>query len=135
GTSTRAKLFFDEEVLVLKRRAANPNAIVVGSGAAFLVMRWDGNCYTLTESEVTPKKPPKLKNRPIPWRYYSERTKAALLKNAKIQAALQRRDKECKGATSGEVSAACEQATTALSATVVAEVRGGASIPTPEHRP
>jgi hypothetical protein len=135
GSSARARLLFDEEVLVLKRRTAPTNTIVVGSGASFLVMRWDGNCYTLDEGELTPRHPPTTKNGPVPWRYYSDRTKEALLKSAKVASALERRGKECKGATSGDVSRGCEQADAALSAAVVAEVRGGLPIPNPDRRP
>jgi hypothetical protein len=135
GTSTRARLHLDEEVLVLKRRAAAPNGIVVGAGASFLVMRWDGNCYTLEEGELTTKRPPAVKYGPIPWRFYSERTKDALLKSPKVLSAFQKRGKECQGASTGEVSRACEVADTALSGAVVGEVRGGLELPTPDHRP
>lgn len=136
GPSARAKLAFDEEVLVLRKRAAQTKGIVVGSGGAgYLVMRWDGNCYTLDEGEVTARKPPAPKHGPIPWRYYSERTRDALLKSAKVTSAFQRRDKECKGAMHGDVSRACEQADTALSAAVVAEIRSGTAIPEPDRRP
>lgn len=135
GASARARLSFDEEVLVLKRRAAPTNGIVVGAGAGYLVMRWDGNCYTLDEGELTTKKPPAPKHGSIPWRFYSDKTKAALLDNGKIRAAFQRRGKECKGATSGEVTRSCEAADAALSAAVVTEIRGGTSIPTPDRRP
>jgi hypothetical protein len=135
GASTRARLAFDEEVLVLRRRAAAPSGIVVGNGAAFLVMRWDGNCYTLEESELTARKPPAVKHGPIPWRFYGERTKDELSKSPKVLAAVQKRGRECKGASRGDVSLTCEQADVALSAAVVAEIRGGKSIPTPDRRP
>ena len=136
GASARARLRFDEEMLVLRRRTPPANGIVVGSGGAgYLVMRWDGNCYTLEDPELTTKKPAAPKHAPIPWRLYSEGTKNALLKSPKVLAAYQRRGKECKGALSGEVTRACEQADTALSAVVVGEVRGGLKIPTPDHLP
>jgi hypothetical protein len=136
GASARARLRFDEEMLVLRRRTPPANGIVVGSGGAgYLVMRWDGNCYTLEDPELTTKKPPAPRHASIPWRLFSERTKDALLKSPKVLAAYQRRGKECKGALSGEVTRACEQADTALSAVIVAEVRGGLVIPTPEHLP
>ena len=45
------------------------------------------------------------------------------------------RRKECKGAVSGEVTKACETADNGLSSAVVAEIRGGLAIPTPEHLP
>ena len=45
GASARARLRFDEEMLVLRRRSPPANGMVVGSGGAgYLVMRWDGNC-------------------------------------------------------------------------------------------
>jgi hypothetical protein len=136
GASARARLRFDEEMLVLRRRSPPAGGIVVGSGGAgYLVMRWDGNCYTLEDAELTTKKPAAPRHAPIPWRLYSERTKTALLEKPKILAAYQKRGKECKGALSGEVTKACELADTALSAAVVAEIRGGATIPTPDHLP
>src|SRR4051812_43248836 len=136
GASARAKLRFDEELLVLRRRAPPTNGIVVGSGGAgYLAMRWDGNCYTLEDSELSARKPAAPKVAPIPWRLYSERTKNALLASPKILAAYQKRGKECKGATSGEVTRACETADTALSTTIVAEIRNGLAIPPPEHLP
>lgn len=137
GASARARLRFDEEMLVLRRRTPPAGGIVVGSGGAgYLVMRWDGNCYTLEDTELTTKKPSGVaKHAPIPWRLYSEKTKAALLEKPRVLAAYQKRGKECKGVVSGEVSKACEQADTALSAAVVAEIRGGASVPLPEHLP
>lgn len=135
GASARARLVLDEEVLVLRRRAAPANGIVVGAGGGYLVMRWDGNCYTVDEGEVTAKKPPAPKHASIPWRFYGDKTKDALLQSPKVLAAYQRRGKECKGATSGEVSRACEQADAALSAAVVAEIRGGRSVPAPDKLP
>lgn len=136
GASARAKLFFDEEVLALRRRAAPKGGMVVGSGGGgYLVMRWDGNCYTVDDNEVTSKRPPAPKHSPIPWRFLGDKTKDALLADAKVTAAYQRRGKECKGATSGDVTKACEQADSALSAAVVAAVRGGLAVPTPDRLP
>lgn len=136
GASARARLLFDEEVLVLRRRAPPAGGVVVGSGGpGWLVMRWDGNCYTLEDTELSAKRPPSPRHPPMPFRFYGEKTKDALLKSPKILAAYQKRGKECKGAVSGAVSKACELADAALSAAIVAEVRGGATIPTPEKLP
>jgi hypothetical protein len=136
GASARAKLTFDEEVLALRRREAPKNGVVVGNGGGgWLVMRWDGNCYTVEEGEVTTKKPSSPKHAPIPFRFYGERTKDALLASEKVLAAYKRRGKECKGAVSGEVSKACEQADVALSSAIVSEVRAGKSVPAPEKVP
>lgn len=136
GLSARAKLIFDEEVLVLKRREAPKNGIIVGgAGAGYLVIRWDGNCYTLSDGELTTRKPPAPKHSQIPWRYLGERVRDALTQNPKVLAAYQRRGKECKGATSGDVSKACEQADAALSDAVVSEIKNGLAVPTPEKIP
>ncbi len=132
GISTRARLQFDEEMLVLRRRSAPVNGIVAGAGAGYLVMRWDGTCFTLDDGEVTTTRPPAAKHPPIPWRRLTDRTKDALLKSAKIQAALKRRGQHCKGASTGEVSRACEDADTALSVAVVTETRTGLTLPTPD---
>jgi hypothetical protein len=136
GANARARLRFDEEMLVLRRRTPPANSIVVGSGGGgYLVMRWDGNCYTLEDQELTTKKPPTPKYAPIPWRLFAEPTKNALLESPKVLAAYQKRGKECKGASSGDVSRACETADAALSSAIVAEIRGGLAIPTPDRVP
>ncbi len=135
GASTRDKLRFDEEMLALKRRSAPKNSVVVGQSGGYLVMRWDGSCYTLEDGEVTTKKPPSPKHPAIPWRHLGERTKDALLANPKILAAFQKRGKECQGATSGNVSLACEKADVALSATIVSEIKAGLAVPKPERMP
>lgn len=136
GGSARARLRFEEEMLVLKRRSPPANGIVMGSGGAgYLVMRWDGNCYTLEDGELTTKRPAGPKTPPIPWRLLAESTKDALLKSPKILAAYQRRGKECKGAISGQVTLACEKADTAVSEAIVAEIRGGLVLPAPARLP
>lgn len=133
--SVRARLLFDEEMLVLKRKTAPANGILVGAGTGYLVLRWDGNCYTLEDGELTAKKPPQPKHGPIPWRQLADATRDALLKRANVLAAYRRRGKECKGAMSGVVTVACERADTALSAAVVAEIRAGMVLPTPDRVP
>jgi hypothetical protein len=136
GASARTRLAFDEEVLALRRRGPAAGGIVVGSGGAgWLVLRWDGNCYSLEEGELTEKRPPQPKGAPLPFRLYEAATRDALLKNAKILAAYKKRGKECKGAISGDVSRACEQADTALSVQIVTEVRGGLTVPVPAKLP
>lgn len=135
GKSARAKLKFQEEVLVLKRRTAPKNGIVVGAGGGFLVMRWDGNCYTLDDGEVSTTRPASPKNAPIAWHLLEPATKDALLASPRVLAAFQKRGKECKGVTSGEVSKACEVADGALTAAVIDEVRKGIALPTPSKLP
>lgn len=135
GASARAKLKFDEEVLVLKKRSGNTSGIQVSGTGGYLVMRWDGNCYTLADDEITTHHPPSAKWAPVTWRYLAPATKDALLGNASVKTAYDKRGHECKGATSGDVTLACQKADEALAAAVVAAVRGGVAIPTPERIP
>jgi hypothetical protein len=130
GAAARSKLAFDEEVIVLKRRTPpKGSAIVIGSGGGYQVMRWDGNCYSLDEGEVTTRRPPKAKHPILMWKYLTEGTRNTLLGDASVKAAYDKRGKECKGAMSGDVSVACEQADTALSNGVVDAVKNGLAVP------
>ncbi len=136
GASARAKLKFDEEVLLLKKRSSSASGGIQVSGTGgYQVMRWDGNCYTLAEDEVTMRKPPTAKWAPIVWRFLAPATKDALLENPQVKAAYDKRGRECKGAVSGEVTTACERADEALSAAVVVAVRMGTVVPTPPRIP
>ena len=135
GASARAKLKFDEEVLLLEKRSGNSGGIQVSGSGGYQVMRWDGNCYTLSDDEVTMRRPPAPKHAPITWRYLEEATKNALLDDAKLKAAYDKRNHECKGAVSGDVTLSCQRADEALTAAVVAAIRGGANVPTPERIP
>lgn len=136
GASARAKLLFDEEVLILKKRSGNaPGGMQVSGSGGYLVMRWDGNCYTLDEGEVTTHRPPSPKGAPVVWRFLQPSTQDALSQTPQVSDAVIKRSKECKGATSGDVTLACQRADEALSAAVVAAVRNGAAIPTPARVP
>jgi hypothetical protein len=134
GGSARAKLLFDEEVIALKRRAPPKGAAAmsIGGSDGYEVIRWDGNCYTLDSGEVTRSGAPRPKHSSIPWKLLDEKTKNALMGNATVKAAYDRRRKECKGVTVGDVSLACEQADTALSDGVVSAVKSGMRLPAPE---
>jgi hypothetical protein len=135
GASARAKLKFDEEVLLLKKRSGNTSGIQVSGMGGYLVMRWDGNCYTLADDEVTTRHPPVAKYAAIQWRFLAEATKNGLLDNEQVKAAYEKRGKECKGAVSGDVTLSCQKADEALTASVVAAIRAGANVPTPERIP
>jgi hypothetical protein len=132
GGSSRARLLFDEEVVVLKRRATGGSqGVVVGGSGGYQVMRWDGNCYSLDEGEVTRQRPPRPKHSPIPWTLLGDETRKALLAEPKVVTAYAARGKECKGATMGEVSLACEKADAAFSDAIVVAVRAGVALPPP----
>ena len=135
GASARAKLLFDEEVLVLRKRDSGKGGMQVSGSGGYQVMRWDGYCYTLEEGSLATRAPAKPKTSAIPWRFMENSTKDALLADAGVKTAYEKRGKECKGAVSGDVTAACQKADEALSAAIVKAVRDGISVPTPGKLP
>jgi len=136
GASDSGWVDFDEEVLILYTRRADAGGMQVsGAGGGYDALRWDGSCVTLQSEEVTLQKPPSPKNPPIDFRYLDDETQQALRKDDKLNKAWQARRKECKGATSGEVSLACVKADEALTRSVVNYIRQGGSVPEPTKLP
>jgi hypothetical protein len=136
GGSARAKLLFDEEVLVIRVRAPATTGVVVGNGGtSYDVLRWDGFCYTLDGGELTAKKPPQAKHPTIPFHKYPDALQAHLLKDDKLRAAHSKRGKECHGVTTGDVSLACEKADKALGEAVIDYVSAGNPLPPPSKVP
>jgi hypothetical protein len=129
GGTARNKLLFDEEVIVLRKRASS--GIVQGNGG-YDVVRWDGSCASLATEELTLKRPPRQRFAPLAWKYFDIATRDALSADKKVGAAYDKRRKECKGATSGDVSLACVKADTALGEAVVEFVRNGGALPVPK---
>jgi hypothetical protein len=129
-------LEFDEEVLVLVERKADLGGMQVsGAGASYDALRWDGSCVTLSSEEVTLDKPPSPKSAKVEWRFLDDNLQEALRKEDKVNEAFLVRRKECKGATSGEVSMKCVKADQKLSDVIVAHLRGGGKLPTPTKIP
>lgn len=136
GASAGGYLEFDEEVLLLAERKADTGGMQVsGAGAGYDALRWDGSCVTLSGEEITQNKPPSVKTPRIEWRFLDDNVQEALRKEEKINAAYLERRKECKGASTGDVSAKCVKVDAALSDAIVTFVRNGGSIPVPSTVP
>jgi hypothetical protein len=136
GASAGGFVEFDEEVLLLFERKADLGGMQVsGAGASYDALRWDGSCVTLAGEEVTRDEPPSAKTPKIEWRFLDDNVQEALRKDENVNAAYLERRKECKGAVSGDVSAKCVKADTKLSASIVAFVRSGPSLPVPTTIP
>jgi hypothetical protein len=138
GRSARMKLAFDEEVIVLARRAPRTGGIVMtGIGDTFDVLRWDGSCVSLEQGEITQRKPPQAKRATIPWSHLTEATRTALRSAPKVEASLAKLSKDCDGLTSASDAgrAKCTKAETALTNAIADHVRSGASLPAPGRRP
>jgi hypothetical protein len=133
GASLRATLEFDEEVIVLRKRAGS--AIMVGDTGGYDVLRWDGYCYSLEANQVTTKPPPKPRRALIPFFKIGKSMQDALLANQAVVKAYAKRMKECGGATQGEVSVACEKANTALSNAASDFIVSGVKLPEPSKIP
>jgi hypothetical protein len=129
------ELTTDEEVIALRFHGVPKNGIVVGSGAGtYDVLRWDGSCSIAVEAELfTKTAPPRPRTAHVQWHRLGDKTQSALIgQSDAVKRAHAKRGKECKGAMSGDVSAACEKADAELVQAVVEFVRGGGALPPPE---
>lgn len=133
GATSGEKFVFDEEVIVVRARENKTGIEVSGASGGYDVLRWDGSCATLSGEELTFSVAPKPKTAKIEWRYLSDATQAALLKDDKIAKINKTRRDECKGATMGDVSKKCVKAVDELGEAIAAYVRGGGEIPLPSE--
>jgi hypothetical protein len=126
------ELVLDEEVLVLRFHAQPKNGMVIGNGnGTYDLLRWDGTCSTGVEAEmVTRTRPPQPRSAHVQWHRIATPIQDALITASDaVKKAHAKRGKECKGAMTGDVSAACVKADGALVAAVVDYVRSGGSLP------
>jgi hypothetical protein len=136
GASDNNDLEFDEEILVLRQRAADLGGMQVsGAGGGIDALRWNGACVTLAKEEVTMSTPPKPKSAHVEWRLLDEKMRDAMRNDDKVNKAFLARQKECKGATMGTVSDKCVKFDNALSEAIVEYVRNGGDVPKPDKLP
>jgi hypothetical protein len=127
-----------EEVLVVRFHAAQKGGMVVGSGSGtYDVLRWDGTCSTGVEAEVfTRTRPARPAAAAVKWHRLDTRVQDALIASSDaVKRAHARRGKECQGAMSGDVSAACSKADQALVDAIVDYVRDGGALPQADSLP
>lgn len=132
------KLVFDEEVLLLSRRAAPSGGGIVISGAqaTYDVMRWDGTCVSVQEGELRWKRPPAPKTAMISWKNLEEPTKVALLASKWVKAARDMADKACASTDDATKRLACKNAEREASQAIGNALRTGLSVPAnPTRRP
>jgi hypothetical protein len=129
------ELAFDEEVLALRFHQQQRGGMIVGSGnGTYDVLRWDGTCSMGVEAEaITRLRPPRPRVAHVRWHRIGDRMQSALIASSDaVKRAHGTRGRECKGAMSGDVSAACEKADAALVDAIVACVRESDALPRPE---
>lgn len=136
GASDNTFLEFDEEVLLLVERGGDAGGMQVsGAGGGYEALRWNGSCVTLAKEEVTLDKPPSPKAAKVEWRFLDDNVQAALREDGTINAAVQKRRAECKGAVSGDVSLTCVKADDRLTDVMVEYLRKGGKLPVPTKLP
>jgi hypothetical protein len=136
GATVAGFLEFDEEVLVLRHRAADAKGIQIGSGdGQYDALRWDGSCVSLEGEEVTSKVPPKPKHSRVEWRWLGEKMRDTLRSDASLADTYRARQKECKGVTIGDVSKQCEKLDAQLIQKIVDYVHTHSDLPAPSEQP
>jgi hypothetical protein len=137
GLTHRAKLAFDEEVLVLSRHAAGGSGgiVMTGAQASFDVLRWDGTCVSVMEGELTATRPPKPKPAPVPFGRLEETTRRALLGSAKVKSSYEELGKACSSQEKPEDKKRCDKADAAFAQAIADFVRAGGSLPSPARKP
>jgi hypothetical protein len=132
GATREGFLEFDEEVLVLKMRKPDLGGMQVsGATESYDALRWDGSCVTLSGEEVTKNPPPSAKYAQVTWRFLDDNVQEAMKEDSALRDVYRDFRKECKGASSGEVSKACVKLDVKLSQAVVEYVRKGGKVPMP----
>jgi hypothetical protein len=135
GASSDTRFVMGEEVILVAARKPDPNGMQVSGMGGYDVLRWDGTCATLADGELQFSPYGPVKTAPITFRYLEEPFQEALRKDPKVDEAAQMRRKECKGATMGTVSKACEKWDAKLIEAIAAAVRGGIELPAPTKLP
>jgi len=137
GLTHRAKLGFDEEVIVLSRHSAGGSGgiVMTGAMASYDVLRWDGTCVSVMEGELTTRRPPAPKPAPVPWNRLEETTRRALLTSPKVKATHDSLDKACSSVASAAEKKSCDKADKAFASAVADFVRTGGALPAPARRP
>jgi hypothetical protein len=136
GATVEGELTRDEEVLALRHRKTDAGQMQIGDGSGqYDALRWNGSCVSLEAGEVTPRKPGKPVQARIEWSWLGQGMRSALRKNEALNDAFQARQKECRGATTGAVSKACERLDVKFLDRLAEYVRSGAELPAPENHP
>ncbi len=135
GTTIAEDLVQGEEVIPINFRGQKDGFVVEGSQGTFDVLRWNGSCVTLDLAEVTKDRPGAPKVSRIEWRSLSDQVQSALMEDSRVAQAVNARQRECRGATIGKVSAECERLDRELGTVIARYVRDGGGIPLPPIHP
>lgn len=104
---------------------------MTGAQASYDVLRWDGSCVSISEGEMTTKKPPAPKTAVVPWKRLDPTARRALLASPPVKQSSDAADKAC----SSSDDEACEKRVRVLSSAIANHVRAGGALPPPPRRP
>ncbi|HWO09203.1 MAG TPA: hypothetical protein VNN80_06975, partial [Polyangiaceae bacterium] len=136
GATVEGSLSRDEEVIVLRHREGGSGGMQVGDGSGqYDALRWNGSCVSLEAGEVTARRPRAPGQAHIEWSWLGDGMRGALRRDAAVNEAFVARKKECRGATSGTVTKACERLDATLNVRIAEHVRSGPELPVPEQHP
>lgn len=136
GATVDGHLLRDEEVLVLQHRRGDASGMQIGDGSGqYDALRWNGSCVSLEAGEVTKRRPSSPGQARIEWSWLGEGMRSALKQDAVVSEAFLARKKECRGATTGSVSKACEKLDGKLISKIADYVRTGPELPEPAEHP
>lgn len=135
GNTLDENLVQGEEVIPINYRGHKDGLVVEGSQGTFDVLRWNGSCVTLDLAEVTNKPPGNPKTSSIEWRSLSEPVQKALMRDPTVAEAVRGRQRECRGASIGRVTAECVRLDRNLGTVIAQYVRNGGGVPVPPSHP
>lgn len=135
GPNSGGELTFGEEVVLLRRQSASQGGMQISGGEDVEVLRWNGTCVTVRESELVEYVPGLPRNARIVWNYLGEPMQEALLTNKTVAEARKTHKKECHGSSRRSMTPSCEKATGSLNGAIVVAVRKGMPLPMPDKRP
>jgi hypothetical protein len=98
---------------------------------SLLLLRWDGTCASLKESETVMVQPAIPKNPPVDWSKLDLSVKRSLLRDSELGRDAEACDKACGSAASLD----CRKAQELLSTSIVKGIRRGIKLSMPEQRP
>jgi hypothetical protein len=124
-----------EEVIILRVRKMPEDGMQVSGAGGWDVLRWDGTCATVSSGEMGLEPYGEVKAAKVTFRFIDEPIREALRADDDVTEAYRKRRQNCKGATMGEVSKACEDWDRKLAAAIVHAVRNGIELPEPAKLP
>jgi hypothetical protein len=137
GPTDEQWMFFGEEVVLLfKHSAAKKQAGVQISGPEDVdVLRADGTCATIRQEMLVSYATGEMKSPHVVWKYLDSAMQEALLADKGVQQAYAVERKICRSESVTHPEEACAKQMAKLTQAVLAAVKNGLALPTPEKRP